>query len=357
MPDICMIGPGGADGHGGIGRHVRYVTRHWQTRHSASPIRVLDSYGPSAGAMPATFLRCAATLAGLAFRRRIGVLHLHMASAGSTLRKLTLLHIARLAGVRTVLHVHGSTFAVFFEKLPGPAQWALRASMRRADAVIALGSAWEQFLVQRVGLSPGRVHVMANAVPAAAAREVQAQAAMKHFLFLGRVGARKGAGDLLHALARLREAGQEDWHLTMAGDGDVAAHAALAASLGLADHVSFTGWVDEARAAELLLAADALVLPSHHEGLPMAILEAMAHGLPVVTTPVGAIQDVVADGRNGLLVPPGDVAALAKALARLIGQPEAARAMGAAGQADVTASYGLDAYCARLDQLYQGLLA
>jgi glycosyltransferase involved in cell wall biosynthesis len=360
MRDICVIGPGGADGQGGIGRHVRYVARHWAAHPARGAMRVLDSHGGSTRAMPARFAACLATLAGLLLRRRVGLVHVHMASNGSVVRKLCLLHVARLGGARVVLHVHGSTFAVFHAGLPRPARALLGWSMRRADAVIALGSFWRDYLVSRVGLDPARVHVMANAVPPASARAVGApgtRCASCALLFLGRLGARKGTPDLLRALAALRDAGQTNWHLTCAGDGDIEGSRHQAAMLGLADSVTFTGWVDEARARGLLAAADALVLPSHHEGLPMAILEAMAHGLPVVTTPVGAIADVIKDGRNGLLVAPGDIAALQAALARIITSPAERQAMGVAGRADVTARHGLDAYCDRLEALYRGVLA
>ena len=98
---------------------------------------------------------------------RIGLLHLHMAARGSVLRKLALLHTAKLMGLPVVLHVHGSEMVEFFEALPRSLQAALSLSMRRADRVIALSTSWRQFLVQRVGLQAHRVHVMPNAVPAA----------------------------------------------------------------------------------------------------------------------------------------------------------------------------------------------
>jgi len=356
MAEICVISPGGTDGRGGIGRHVRYVARHWADRHPSGPMRVLDSHGGSTRAMPVRFAACLATLTGLLIRRRIGLLHVHMASNGSVPRKLLLLHVAKLARIPVVLHLHGSTFAVFHASLPRAARAVVGWSMRRADAVIALGSFWRDYLIGSVGLDPARVHVMANAVPPAPERQPRDSRTRCELLFLGRLGQRKGTPDLLHALAGLRAIGQNAWHLTCAGDGDLAGSQRMAAALGLEDAVTFTGWVDEAAARALLAHADALVLPSHNEGLPMAILEASAHGLPVVTTPVGAIPDVITDGRNGLLVPPGDIPALQAALKRIITNPAEREAMGVTGRADITGN-SLEAYCERLDQLYRGLLA
>jgi glycosyltransferase involved in cell wall biosynthesis len=352
MSAICVIGPGGAEGHGGIGRHIHYVTRRWESLPGAASLRVMDSYGRAPYAMPATFLRCLGSLALQLLRGQVELVHLHMASKGSVARKLSLLHLAKLARVRVVLHLHGSTFAAFYDALPPPARWLIGASMRRADTVIALGTFWQEFLSRRVGIDPARIVLMPNAVAAGIDPARVPHDGRCHLLFLGRIGARKGTGDLLKALAALPAALAGAWELTCAGDGDVAEHAALAARLGLAARVRFTGWVDEAAVQGLLAQSDVMVLPSYHEGLPMAILEAMAQALPVISTPVGAIGDVVCDRRNGLLVPPGDVPALAAALICLITRPELRLAMGRAGRLDVVRTYGLDAYCERLGRLY-----
>src|SRR5206468_805374 len=90
------------------------------------------------------------------------------------------------------------------------------------------------------------------------------------------------------------------------------------AELGLADRVDVTGWVGAAETDALLAGAHLLLLPSREEGLPMSVLEAIARGIPVVTTPVGAIPDVVQDGVQGLVVEPGDSGALAAAIAELL---------------------------------------
>jgi glycosyltransferase involved in cell wall biosynthesis len=108
------------------------------------------------------------------------------------------------------------------------------------------------------------------------------------------------------------------WTATLAGNGPVPKYRAEAASMGLADRVFLPGWQSADQVKALLAEADIFVLPSQHEGLPMAILEAMAGGVPVIATPVGAIGDAIRDGQTGLLVPPGDVGALAAALARLL---------------------------------------
>ena len=104
----------------------------------------------------------------------------------------------------------------------------------------------------------------------------------------------------------------------IAGDGDLKTARARITELGLTDRVELPGWVDSAGVTALMAKAAILTLPSFVENLPMSVIEGMAAGLAVVATPVGAVEDILADDQTGLLVPPGDVTALTVALARLI---------------------------------------
>jgi glycosyltransferase involved in cell wall biosynthesis len=137
-------------------------------------------------------------------------------------------------------------------------------------------------------------------------------------LALGRLGQRKGTYDLLRAVESLPAHVRSRVHLRLAGDGEVDQVRAQVAARGLGDTVDVVGWLGPRERDEALRQADIFVLPSYDEGLPMALLEAMAHGLVPITTPVGGIPEAVTDGVHGLLVPPGDPAALARALHRLV---------------------------------------
>ena len=114
----------------------------------------------------------------------------------------------------------------------------------------------------------------------------------------------------------------------------------------------FAGWVDQAGAAACLAEADALVLPSYDEGLPLVILEALSLGVPVVTTPVGAIPEVLDDGDTALLVPPGDVDALAGALARLAGDAALAARLSERGRALYEREFTLPVFAERVAALH-----
>jgi len=129
---------------------------------------------------------------------------------------------------------------------------------------------------------------------------------------------KKGASELLAALASERVA-RLGWHATLAGDGDCGPYRSKAEAHGLSERVAFPGWLDKPAVGRLLAQADILVLPSHLEGLPMAVIEALANAVPAICTLVGALPDYLVDGRSALFVEPGDAGSLAMALERLIG--------------------------------------
>lgn len=257
------------------------------------------------------FGRACLSLAGGLLRRRVRLLHVHSASRGSFWRKSVLCAMARLFGVPYVFHIHSGEFKVFATQEAGPlARWWIGQTLVHAQAVLVLTARWEEALKP---LAP-QVHwqVMPNPI-ALPAQAPAARQRRRQIIFLGRIRQKKGAFDLLRAMA-LVLARVPDAHLVMAGDGEIDAGRALSAELGLIDQVSFTGWIEGVAKDAALQAGDVFVLPSYFEGLPIGILEAMAHGLVVVASPVGGVPDLLTDGVDGRLVAPGDVAALAQAL-------------------------------------------
>jgi glycosyltransferase involved in cell wall biosynthesis len=140
------------------------------------------------------------------------------------------------------------------------------------------------------------------------------------------------------------------------GDGpDRRALEALAHTLGVLEHVTFTGTVVDPLG--LVLDSDVFVFPSLvAEGLPMALLEALALGKPVVATGVGGIPEMVEDGKTGLVVPPRDAAALAEGIVRVLSDPVLARRLGEAGREAVLARFPARTMVERTEELYFGLL-
>jgi glycosyltransferase involved in cell wall biosynthesis len=146
-----------------------------------------------------------------------------------------------------------------------------------------------------------------------------------------------------------------DWLTVIAGNGAVEVSRGRAIALGIANRVQIPGWVDAQAVSGLLATADIFVLPSHNEGLPVAILEAMGAGLPVVTTPVGAIPELVIDGETGILAPPGSSSALADALARLVNDPKLRSRLGSNGRNRVETHFRIEVVADRFVSIYRAL--
>jgi glycosyltransferase involved in cell wall biosynthesis len=141
--------------------------------------------------------------------------------------------------------------------------------------------------------------------------------------------------------------------LVCAGDGEGQKLMQLASELGVSSQVECPGWLSPEQMAGELSRAGVFALPSHNEGVPMALLEAMSRSLPVLTTPVGGIPEVIENDRNGIMVPPGDVGAIERALERLL-QSSAERArLGAAARATIAEKFSLQAAIERLAALYR----
>ena len=285
------------------------------------------------------------------------VVHVHTCSGFSFYRSCLDMLIAQGCGAAVVLHVHGAYFHEFYAGAGPVGRAAIRWGLQRADAVIALSAAWRDRLL---AMGPrARVVVVENAVavPAAVERGEGGSGGACHFVLLARMDTWKGVDDLLAATAKARS--RADVRVTLAGPagsaGDADALAAKAAAAGVADCVRYVGSVEGAAKQALLQSADVYIQPSHHEGLPIALLEALAAGLPVVATRVGAVPEVVTPGCEGLLVPARSPEELADAMVHVAASPSERRAMGRAAHGLARRRFSLARFEADLLQLYATL--
>jgi glycosyltransferase involved in cell wall biosynthesis len=348
---IFVVTPGGLNVPGGIGRMISYFHRTWD--RADAPLTIIDTYGPGPKLkMPFYFAVACARLIAAALAGRIGLLHVHMSERLSVLRKGLVVRFGSALGIPVVLHLHGAEFADYCRRVSPRRLARIKRMMAKADAVVTLGTYWRDFVCGELGVDPSKVAILHNAVPGPAALPERPSKGPCRIVFLGVVCERKGVPILLRALAEPAMRSLE-WHADIAGNGEVDFFRAEAQRLGLAKRVTFHGWVDEARARQLLAASDILTLPSRNEGLPMAILEAMAYGLPIVATAVGSIADAIVDGESGLLVPVGDEHALCDALARLVGDPGLRAALGARAREHYLARFEISAFNARLAEIFR----
>ncbi|PSL19179.1 glycosyltransferase family 4 protein [Shimia abyssi] len=283
----------------------------------------------------------AAVLAAHLRKNKVRHLHNHIAKSSCTVAMLT----SEMSGIPFSFTLHGPD--IFF----APDHWRLDEKIARARFVACIShfcrsqamsfsapKHWAKLHIIHCGVDPDKY--------------LNTEHPMGHnLLFVGRLAPVKGLPILLRALEGLVEQ-FPDLHLTVIGDGP--GRAALESQVEaarLTKHVSFAGYKSQSEVAEALVASDLFVLPSFAEGVPVVLMEAMAASRPVVTTHIAGVPELVTDGASGLLVSPGDPEALARAIAKIIGNPSRATAMGISGRAKVQSAFDVSKEALRLGAL------
>ncbi len=270
--------------------------------------------------------------------------------------------VARLHGLPLVVTVHTSvrhTLVASDARSRRVKRWggALEGrAMERAAAVITLTERLRVLAIED-GADPAAVHVIPSGVRPAqwAARgpDPFPGLARPRVLFVGRLAFQKGVITLVEAAARMREAAE----VVLVGDGpDRAAVERRIAELGLQDRVTLTGSLRHAEIPGVLRHGDVLVLPSTYEELGSVLVEGMRAGLPIVGSATGGIPEVVREGETGLLCPPGDPAAFATAIDKLLADPGRRARMGAAAR-ERARRYSWDRLAPQVLEVYRAVLA
>lgn len=346
---VLMMGTS-PEGKGGIATVVQVLRQAGFFEQEQARYVVSHAEGTTGYKLRVALAACWQVLS-VSLRERPAVVHVHCASDVSFYRKSVLLALARLCRRDTVFHLHGAEFQQFVHRHGPIGRWWIRRTLRKSSAVIALSESWATFLR---GLEPAAaVRVVANSVrvPASVSTEREQPA---RILFLGRADVRKGIFELLAAVAQLAPAFPAI-RLIIGGDGALEQVAKVAAELGISDRVEILGWIGSAQRQAELDQAAVFCLPSFDEGLPMAMLESMAAAKAVVVTPVGGIPEVIVDGVNGILVPPGDPAGLAAGLRRLFEDEALRRRVADGARATIVGGFGTDVVMGKISALYREL--
>ncbi|TYK64779.1 glycosyltransferase family 4 protein [Colwellia echini] len=254
------------------------------------------------------FLKASLQLIWLSIKEKELILHCHMSYKGSFWRKLTFVSIAKLFNNRTIIHLHGSEFKDYFESRSKFTQTLLLWLIKNVDEFVVLSDSWFDYLKSISGRS---VAVINNYVDI---DKVHATRRKGHILFLGAFIKRKGIYDLIHAVAKL----DIDYHLHLCGSGENDKVHELVDKLELNDSITFHGWINTEQKQQLLSDCELMILPTYNEGLPMVIIEAMACEIPIISTPVGAIPEVIIEGETGYLFNQGDVEEMYYKLTRVL---------------------------------------
>ncbi len=236
------------------------------------------------------------------------IVHIHFSLARSARRKYPFFRLAKLLGKKTVIHLHcgsqiddiwNNTYQTLFEQ---------------CDCGILLSESLKSKVEEHIGKSD-KLKVVYNPCPKVP--KTDGYEKKNQILFSGTLYDGKGYKDLIRAFAKIAKE-HPDWNIVFAGNGEMEQAKSLSTELGINERVELLGWVSGEAKHKVFCESKALCLPSYAEGFPMAVLDAWAYGLPVVTTPVGGVPDVAVDGENMLLFEPGDVEKLSIQLDKLI---------------------------------------
>lgn len=242
----------------------------------------------------------------LFFDEKIKIVHVHTAAGTDFLRSAKIVSLANFFEKKVVLHSHASQFKVFYaESSKKQKKWIVDILMK-ADILIALSESWKEWFVS-LGVNPEKITILHNITAYPQMKEDKEDVTNRpvRFLFMGEIGQRKGVFDILRGLTNHREEIKDSIELRIGGNKMEDELRKTITDGGLSNFVKFEGWVSGEKKIELLNWADVYILPSFNEGLPISILEAMSYRMPIVSTPVGGIPEVV-DKSNGVLVTPGN---------------------------------------------------
>lgn len=278
------------------------------------------------------------------------LIHIHTSEPPSAIRKCLFMPFAKLLGKKVIVHFHAfspeTTINSKYQKI-------YKYLFNEADCVIVLSQLWEKYVNDVFHLGD-KVKVIYNPCTTEILKEKYAK--KKKILFAGTVNARKGYADMIKAFAKIAHE-YPNWKIVFAGNGEVKQGEELAKSLGIESQTVFLGWVNGKAKDKVFKESEIFCLPSYAEGFPMAVLDAWAYGLPVITTPVGGIPDIAEDGKNMLLFNAGDTEKLAYNMKTLIDNEDLRNQIINESIKLAKTTFNIDTINKQIESLYQELLA
>lgn len=353
LKQVIIIGPSIQRTKGGMASVIQGLTESDAASSDYRLTHFTSHVEGSAFEKLAVFFKC---FFRLLFVPNIALVHIHTACDASFYRKAIFAAVCHVKGVPVIMHIHGADFDSFYLNANKFLRDVIRKTLKGCNMVIVLSAYWKAFFEDKAGLD--NVVVLFNAVNVDAFKNC---CTVPHnigaFLFLGRLGERKGIYDLIKAIDILvNKEGMEDLKFYFAGDGEVDEVKKIVNQHHLDKYVSVLGWVDDAEKKEVLLKADTVVLPSYNEGLPVALLEAMAAGKVILSTPVGGIPDLITEGLNGFLITPGDVNGLVKHIKHISQSPDQMAVISKNNAEKIKEEYSSHEINGQLFELYNSIL-
>lgn len=282
---------------------------------------------------------------------RPDLVHIHSSFDASFIRKLPFIMMSAAFHLPVVNHIHGADFDSFYLNADQKQKSRVEKAYSKCDVLIALSDEWKERLSMIVPAEKVEIIENYSLYDEEAVRARLCKSNRFQVLFLGFIDRRKGCYDIPAVLQRVAE-NVSDVHFVLGGSGDEDAILNLIPER-LRGNISFPGWVRGDEKLRLIDESDVFFLPSYNEGMPMAILDCMGRGMPIVSTDVGGIPKIVQEGENGFLLTPGDTVGMADAIVRLLSDDELRKSCAERSAAIVKEGYSLEIHLNKLREVYR----
>ena len=279
----------------------------------------------------------------------IDIIHIHPSENFGFYRYIPFIYLSKLIQKPILLHMHGCKFDKFYNSANKLQKLIIRNTFNCSNGIICLSKSWENIYST---ISETKTYVVNNTVPQPSSNPYNIKS--KSITFMGFVGDRKGIFDLLKAIVNLDVL--IDYQLEICGSGEEKKLYNKIKEFNLEEHITFHGWIGEKEKDKILRRTNIFILPSYNEGLPMVLLEAMSYGIPVISTPVGGIPELV-EKENGFLIEPGDVNSLHERIQLLFKNLEIRRIMSNSNYNKIKQNFSMEYTFNKLELIYNEILS
>jgi len=348
---ILTVGPVYRNHRGGVGAVIDIYSRYFEIFNFVSTYRagsiLFKGYIFSLGLIK--------LIITLSLNRKIKIIHIHGASNSSFYRKFVIFIIGKYLFRKIIIyHIHGGGFQVFYEKANAFSKKLIKTFLENADTIICLSQSWYEYYNKN--FKGKKLVILPNIIDYPGKVENNRNAIVTTFLFFGSICEAKGVFDLVNVIADKKEQYRNRIKLLIGGNGEIQHLKDLIKIQQIEDIVEFLGWVNNEEKIAVLNRADIYILPSYNEGLPISILEAMSYGKAVISTNVGGIPEIVRNKENGLLIEPGNLEQIEKALNFFLGNTELIEEYGAVSK-QLVQNYLPDPVLKQLINIYKSVLS
>lgn len=287
--------------------------------------------------------------------KKPNLVHIHSSFGASFYRKLPFIYIASSKKIPIINHIHGADFDNFYINASQTKKSFIQKTYSKCSMLIALSEEWKEHL--KLIVPEEKITIIYNysllkkeSLIARRDRSLNYQV-----LFLGEIGQRKGCYDFPAVIEKVASV-IPGVKFVLAGAGEIKTLQELLEKKGVKHYVTFPGWIRGDEKHRLLIESDIFFLPSYNEGMPMAILDAMGYGLPIISTNVGGISKIVRNDENGYLCTPGDTVLFAQYIIDLLLNEEKLKSLGEGSYKIVENKYSFQHHLKTLKKLYANFL-